>query len=539
MTETRKAKFATILGIATLAILAGGGQRCHAEEVYSLRQIVAAKDNWSLWAGTETEFVIQGHIGSLTNNEIHMRHCRELRFFKKTATELPRRKSGETMIKMTGRFKLQEKTPIFEVDKVESTSSFVQQHRLRSVSMNFRDPAEWRKLAASTHAEAVFNKSEELHSLARKAFEEACRVERAAKKKVTDDDMTGWIAQMRKFGIGAEVLDLWEHDRLWMKWRSVKRNKEGEAILRFANELATSFPESRNPLETPQPKLEESYLEDPQELFSQSDEDRRQRLLRLFYMNVTRIEILMNADPQGRNADTIVERLRATLPDDPELINRYEDLWISWRFSNIPQASRESAIELSREFRERKLPERARETLEVWLKARLENWRKEGARGLVRAAEEYTSLLEDDKTAHELLLKAWALAPGEEDTQTALERLGYRLHADQWITEKEFNKLPPDPVEEAIKQGEILLWMTAGDVKRAKGPPTEIRTSVAATQVSQAWIYGDPGTVRQVVHLVRSSRQPADKAVVIATGDLRPPARAVKQETAEEEAEQE
>jgi tetratricopeptide (TPR) repeat protein len=274
-------------------------------------------------------------------------------------------------------------------------------------------------------------------------------------------------------------------------------------------------------LELPQPKLNEAYQKNPQQLFSESDDDRRQRLLRLFYMNVTRTEILLNADSKGRNAEEILERLKASLPDDPDLINRFEDLRLSWRFSQLPQASRDAAIELSQEYRERKLPEKARHTLEVWLEARLKNWRQEGARGLVRAAEEYLSLLEDDQTAHKLLLQAWKLAPGEEDTKSALQRLGYRLHGDRWITEKEFEKIAPDRVEEAIKNGEVLLEMTARDVRRALGAPSEIHTSVSAGEVLQSWIYGEPGTLRSVVHLARSSQYPADQAQVIAIGELK------------------
>jgi hypothetical protein len=140
---------------------------------------------------------------------------------------------------------------------------------------------------------------------------------------------------------------------------------------------------------------------------------------------------------------------------------------------------------------------------------------------LVRAAEEYLSLLEDDQTAHKLLLQAWKLAPGEEDTKSALQRLGYRLHGDRWITEKEFEKIAPDRVEEAIKNGEVLLEMTARDVRRALGAPSEIHTSVSAGEVLQSWIYGEPGTLRSVVHLARSSQYPADQAQVIAIGELK------------------
>lgn len=519
MTSFRHPFTGFILGIVVCLSL---GASCEAEDVRSVRQIMEIKDSWSRFAEAGISLAIQGHIGSRTNNEIHMRHCQDLRFFKRPETNLPRQQRGRTMIKLTGKFTMRDDKPVFEIDKIESTSTFVEQYHARSAEIQFRDPKAWRKLADYTKAEALFNKSEELHALAREAFIQACRDERADLKFVTDEAMSGWIAEMKKFGIGQEVLDEWEHERLWMKWRTIRPQKDRETLLRFANELATKFPAARTPLELPQPKLNEAYQKDPQDVFSQSDHDRRQRLLRLFYMDVTRTEILLNVDADGRNADEIVERLKALLPDDPDLINRYEDLHLTWRFSQLPQASREAAIELSQEFRERKLLGKARNTLEIWLEARLKNWRQEGPRGLVRAAEEYLSLLEDEETARKLLLQAWKLAPGEEDTKSALEQLGYRLHNDRWITTKEYEKIPPNQIEEAIKNGEVLIRMTAGDVRRALGAPTEIRTSISAGRVSQAWIYGEPGTLRAVIHLIRSSQLPVDRAEVIAIGEIKP-----------------
>lgn len=522
MTARRPLRMNLILVAAAVALVGRTHAIRGADGVRSVRQILEVKKSWPLFAENEIPFVLQGHIGSVTNNEIHMRYCRELRFFLSSDTDPLRLPPGKTMVKLTGKFKMRDETPIFEVDKIETTSSFVQQHRARSVEIKFRDPDAWRKLAANTKAEAVFNQSPELHALAREAFVKACREERAEKKQVTDENLAAWITEMKKFGVEQQVLDVWEHERLWQKWRSVQSASDPDVALRFANELATKFPEARTPLELPQPKLHEAYRQNPQELFSEADEDRRKRLLRLFYMDVLRREILMKADPKGSNADAVAARLKASLPDDPDLINRYEDLHLSWRFSQLPQASRQAAIELSREYRERQLPKKARETLEVWLEARLASWRKEGARGLVRAAGEYTTLLEDETTAHELLLNAWKLAPGEDDTKAALERLGYRLHDGRWITEKEFEDLPPDRIEEAIKAGEVLLQMTANDVRRALGLPAEIKTSVSAERVTQAWIYGEPGTVRSVVHLLRSSGQPVEQARVIAIGELKP-----------------
>ena len=141
--------------------------------------------------------------------------------------------------------------------------------------------------------------------------------------------------------------------------------------------------------------------------------------------------------------------------------------------------------------------------------------RKEGPIGLMRVAEEYIDLLEDEQQAVKLLQEAYRLSPESERISARLTQLGFHRHEGRWIPLKQFNALPEDPLRKAIREGRVVVGMTAKQVESTLGAPTSTTRIATAGQLSELWIYGEPGASRLTVHLLRRSRRADLKAIRI------------------------
>ncbi|MDG2389477.1 MAG: hypothetical protein P8M30_09195 [Planctomycetaceae bacterium] len=499
-------------------------QNAYAEErVISIRELLDVQNKWSLFAENNISFTVRGVIGSRTDAQIHMRKC-NLRFLLDSPDSFPRLKPGSKMVKLEGRFQLQGKDPSFRVTKANSEFSLEQVHLQMSVDIDVTDPLEWRKLARYTAAESKFYDNRDLFLVAARSFEHSYIVARTQKGNATIEEITNWVAEMKAFGVPKDALEVWDYERLMLEWRKLQISaaKQSDPFLRFAKEVATKYPVALTPLDVPVPKLEAMSERNSLVTFREADQSQQDRLWRLLYREVMKREILLSAKADGSNADNIRDQMKDAIPDLPDMYLSYDLLWLDWRFSQLSQSGKEEAIKLSAEYRKRKQPERGLIALETWLEKRLELWSQDGASGYVRAAQHYLELLEDKEKAYELLLKAWKLSPGEEETVKALESIGYRLHSGSWILKSNYDKLPPDPIQSAIRNGEVIKGMTASQVERAIGKPEERRFSFSTGHISESWMYGDSQRKRTVVHLLRPATVEGQFAKVIAVGELKP-----------------
>lgn len=490
-----------------------------AEPEYTARQIVENKASWPLYAETKTRFSVIGYIGSRTDRQIHMKNC-ELRFVMKESTEFPNLFKRSKFLKLKGHFDLDEKKPYFLVESVDTTPALIQRFRAEALSIDSKDFQSQRKLGDLIKKEADFYEDEELHAKAREIYFQSLRVERESTKNLTPELLDGWIEQLKSYDIAETIQNEWTHDSLWLRWRNLK-NPRGTEFKQFARLLAEKFPAARTVLETPQPNLQSQYLKNPERLFANSGSEQRSKLARLFYIEVLVRDLEQEARADGSNGDEIAKRYRELLPELPEKFSEHENAWLAWRSSGLEQASRDEAIALSRDYRSRNRTDEAREVIDTWLKARLKVWKKDGASGLLRGAEEYLDLLEDRTQAVSLLKSAWNLAPRNEEIEKKLADLGFHRHQGDWITQEQFDKLPPDPFLEAIKRGDVVKGMSPDQVQRAWGKPAETHMSFSAGRIGHIWVFGERGSKQSTVHFLRESNLDFEQSRVIAIGETK------------------
>jgi hypothetical protein len=491
-----------------------------AERVYTVRQILEVEKSWPLFAETRTEFTVVGLIGSRTDRQIHMKNCK-LRFELKPSVEFPNLYNRSKHLQLKGYFTKINGQPAFLVESLEIVPPLVQRFRTEAVSITMANFQAQRKLAERIRKESEFYDDAELLAQSKELFYQSLRTERSRAKDVSPEMFDGWIEQLKDFGIDETIRDEWRHDSLWLRWRNLK-NPRGTEYRQFARLLGDTFPAARKPLETPQPKLREQYLLRPEYQFAEADSAQRDKLLRLFYIEVLVRDLEQEARPDGSNGDEIAARYRNSLPELPEKFVEHENAWLTWRSANVAQASRNDAIQLAQEYRTRNRPDEARVILEKWLQARLTVWKRDGASGFMRAAEEYLDLLEDRSQAAELLKSAWNLAPGHEEIEKKMADLGHHRHEGKWISTQEFEQLPPDKLQLAIQQGKVVPGMTPEQVRRAFGAPARRHTSFSAGRIGHVWVFGESGGKQTTVHFQRESRAAFEQARVIAVGETSP-----------------
>ena len=125
--------------------------------------------------------------------------------------------------------------------------------------------------------------------------------------------------------------------------------------------------------------------------------------------------------------------------------------------------------------------------------------------------------MEDRQTAAKLLKEAYELSPESEEIKQQLRLWGYVFKQGSWFTAVEAAKLPEDPIDQAIRDGRVVVGMTSSQVKRALGgKPTLMTRAATAGVICELWVYGRRGTARLIVQFQRRVRRAEPEARVIA-----------------------
>ncbi|MCH7685260.1 MAG: hypothetical protein IH899_01015, partial [Planctomycetes bacterium] len=217
------------------------------------------------------------------------------------------------------------------------------------------------------------------------------------------------------------------------------------------------------------------------------------------------------------NGMEIAAEIEKLLPEQQTLAEQYRERELSFRFSRVESSGRSEVVKLSKLFRDRNQQKKAEQVLTKWLAAKTKEMRKDGPAGLMRIAEEYINLMQDRQTAAKLLKEAYQLSPKSEEIKERLRLLGYVFRKGAWFTAAEAAERPEDPVDQAIRDGRVVIGMTSSQVKRALGgKPTTITRAATAGVICELWVYGRRGTARLIVQFQRRVRRAEPEARVIA-----------------------
>jgi len=471
----------------------------------SVESLVADKEQWTSYAKAGTPMTIEGRLSAISGKQLRFARC-DLPFQSHDGKTFPRTATLSENVEVSGKFALVNAMPAFLVERLVVLPSDFDVFQRRRRNLLRAQPAEWYALGDWASARGTFYEDKDLLQHARQAYQEGIQREHMALPADAIDPLIELAAKARKLGLPETLRGEFVHEAWHRRWTAAPKS-DAEALKKLAERMAGELAGCKTPLQPPQPKLSEAYLAAPVSTYRSADEGKRALLHRILYAEVMRAALLIGADPQGANGNQIADALDAQVPEFHELAESYREKELALRIARSKNSTRQDVVALAETLVERERPEQAREVLVSWLEFRTERLRKDGPTGLVQAADDYLSLLKDEKTAYTFLIEAYEIDPSSEAVARRLNKLGYELVNGSWLDRSQRSAIPEDPVQVALREGRVVAGMTADQVRKALGEPDRLARIASAGEVNEIWTYDSSGKVRLLVHIVRRSGQ--------------------------------
>ncbi|GAB4148029.1 MAG: hypothetical protein Tsb009_21550 [Planctomycetaceae bacterium] len=484
-------------------------------QLKSTQQFNSEKSRWGNYAAIKQKIRLEGRLSSSSPTLLKLRKC-ELTFRKSNGTPLPKLGRKAEAVEVEGYLVRDSRNPrkfFFHVTGLRERPSDLDVFNRMKRTLPPGEAKTWYSLGKWARNRGQFYEDKILLEEAEKSLETGLQLERA---RIARDDwgaLRKLIAKAKTLSSSTSLPTLWTHEVHRMRWTTYRKSGK-PTFAKLISDIEKDWPASTLPMKTPQPKWEQSYLKDPLATYRQAKPAERKWLHRILYREIQLQEILSDAHRDGSNGFLIAGRIEKIVPERKDLVKLYRDRALSYRKSKVEKLSRAEAIELAKLLREHQQDKQATESLRRWLKAQHSLRKKQGAIGLMLLAEDYIRLINDKKTAIELLKQAHQLSPETEEPVTRLKELGYHLKT-QRATGNGKSALPTT-ARKTIAPGKVTLGMNPEDVRRAMfGPPTTIFRSAARRNISEIWVYGKRNEPRLVLHFRRKIREPRTNSKVV------------------------
>ncbi|MGC1272942.1 MAG: hypothetical protein WBC44_04490 [Planctomycetaceae bacterium] len=477
----------------------------------SMREFLALKPEWDALAESGKSLRIEGRIASASRRLVRLQNCPlDFRPIEKTLPELVR---TAVAVEITGRLDHRNTELVFVVSEMIEPASDGEVFALRESALDVTDPADWYELADWADGRGTFYEDRSLLDKAAGARRRGLSLER---ETVAGDAEA--LARLAKksggFGL-EETQHQLAHESLHARWDGLRKNMKAD-LKPLTEAIAAQLPGASKPLPEWPAELAASYAKNPIAVYDRTAATEQATLERIFFTDVQQAAIERLAEPAGANGEQIADRLAAALPERPELARVHREREIAFRLKHIATATRAEAMLLARRLNERDRPDAANQALVAWLAAREAAARKEQSLAeLVRVAEDYAQLLNDNETAARLLAELLKDAPESTEIPEKLRQLGYVNDDGEWITKAEAATRPVDPVKLAMREGRVAVNMSPEQVRKTLGTPDQIARAASTAQVHEVWIYGETGRGGLAVHFLRyAARSSTDSRVV-------------------------
>lgn len=482
----------------------------------SMREFLALKPEWETLAKSGKSLRIEGRIASASRRLVRLQNCPlDFRPVEKTLPELVR---TAVTVEITGRLDYRNTELVFLVAEMIEPASDGEVFALRESALDVTDSADWYELADWAESRGTFYKDQSLLDKAAGARRRGLSLEREA----ADGDAEELARLAKKagdFGIEETRRQL-AHESLHARWNDLRKNKKAD-LKPLTAAIAAQLPGASKPLPEWPAELAANYAKNPIAVYDGTVATEQATLERIFFADVQQAEIERLADPAGANGEQIADRLAAALPERPNLARAHREREIAFRLKHIATSTRAEATLLARRLNERDRPDEANRALVAWLAAREAAARKEQSLAeLVRVAEDYAQLLNDNETAARLLMELLKDAPDSAEIPEKLRRLGYVNDDGEWITKAEAATRPVDPVKLAMREGRVAVNMSPEQVRKTLGKPDQIARTASTAQVHEVWIYGETGRGGLAVHFLRYAARGSDDARVVGVATL-------------------
>ncbi|MEX0717934.1 MAG: hypothetical protein WD066_15170 [Planctomycetaceae bacterium] len=506
---------ARILAIAIVACVAwtAFAQEIEAPLVRSVPEIVTLDEaTLKRWTALELPLRIEGRYSAFTPGLVRMKGW-DVPIVPQGVAELVRPAGRRLNVEFTGHFALRDGKRVFMAESSRGLPDDRETFVVRRGKIDHSVAAEWYALGRWAIDRGRFYGDDELIARGGSALQSGFALERA---KVSPNDAAGrWrlAARAVELGLPAELRDELVHEA-WLAERDAVRRADGDELAKLADRIARELPGAGKPLSNPQPELRDAYRENRRGTYaSDADPARRATLHRLLYAELMLTSLQRQVAADGANAYRIADRIDAMVPEHHEAAEELREQRIAAELKRLESLDQTEMLALARRIRLRNQPERARQTIADWLAFAETRARREGPPGLVRVADRYRTLLEDDERQMALLVEAHRASGFAEDIGLRLEELGYRLRAGEWT--RDAAAAPPRraaTIDAAILEGRVLPGMTPEQVRLAWRAPDAVARLATAGEVTEVWSFTEPGRSTTAVHFRRGAHQRPESA---------------------------
>lgn len=479
-------------------------------QAWSVPKLQASKAEWDKLL--DTPMLLEGRLASVLKNQLRLQKC-DVTFVM--SDDLGRLVAAAKNVELGGRLRKDGGKFVFDVAGLKASPSDLEQFQAREVAIKGNRAEEWYALADWARDRGDFYDDATLKESARICLTRGIASEA---RSLSKDDHAGRLKLADKaaeFKLPPSVSQELRHEAFRDGWQAATVNNPmvTEALAALETRMREVWPEAFRPLADWPDELAAEYVKDPLVTFRNADSLQQRQLQRVLATQVLARRITRDAAEDGRNGNEIADRFAAAIPEQPAWAEVYRDKALSYRLSQIPKATRQEALALSEQFRQRNRGPLAAETLKKWLAAKeADRTTQADAPTLIALADDYRQWLKDDARALVLLKAAHKLEPLSEDVASRMKDLGFEQRGGRWEPIVTTNPAAPSTTVPGMDVP-IAVGMTATELQQRIGQP-QSRTIIATLSgVEEWWTFGSGEGARLRIQLQRRRNEPQSRVV--------------------------
>ena len=222
---------------------------------------------------------------------------------------------------------------------------------------------------------------------------------------------------------------------------------------------------------------------------------------------------MQGVSADGRDGDQIAEKIERLIPEEATLAEQQRGLRLAYRVAHLSTETRADVENLAARLRERGQDDVARQALLQWIKSHELRLKGDGVIGLLRLADEYLSLLNNEAVAVEYLSDAYRIDPTFEEVKTKFASLGYQWQKSRWIKGNSSNSNSANPTPQAPTG--ISKGMASAELRKLLGEPGSLSRAITSRGITEVWSFGPAGGSRLVVRLEQKGRDTEPKVTAV------------------------
>ena len=488
------------------------GQTCFAaENVWSVQRLNGNKP-WDKFVESPIPIRVEGRIGSFGSGQLRLLRC-EAKFTIDNSKL--RSVTAKNTVELTGRFKRDGSKLEFAVEDLKVVPGYAEQFESRALKLKRATADEWTELGDWVSRISRFYDDADLKKKADEAFSRAVEVQYESLNPTDADGRFLLAKKIEAWKLPARRKMELIHEGLRVHWQTWQRAEPPDpgAWQKFADGLKDQLEGTQEPFLKIPRDLKETYDQDPVATYRKANDELRTQLHRLFFVAVNRKRLLHGASSDGRDGDSIAEKIDQLIPEEGALAENQRKLRLAYRLANVATAPRSEAENLAANFREREQLVEAKQALTQWVKAHELRLKGDGVIGLKQLADEYLTLLNNEPAAVEYLTDAHRIDPTDEEVKSKLASLGYQWRSSRWL--KADPAKPDVPTSIAESPSGISANMTATDLRKLLGQPSSLSRAITSRGITEVWCYGPAGSSRLVVRLEQKGNDADPKVTAV------------------------